>query len=349
MPKPNSIRVAQLLLVFKLAMFAFILAVSLLLLVVPDGAWSGWADYKTRTLHSMFGITPEEYEAKHFWLVAVNLAPLLLALVLTLVSIAKKKRMLSILLALLVFWLSSSNPVQLLLSLVIVVLLLLRSSRLYFEGGQSASPAAAAPVETAGGAEEVAEDAKTREPEEAGSQDEPPETRQAADSERKPKADPAIEIRDAGPEDAQALHAVTLAAFEEYRAAVPPSSALEETESQIREALAEQREFAGILYEDGNPVGAVRYRFEDHAIVFFRLAVVPSRRKRGYARKLVEWVELKGRTKGVRISRCKVRQSIHKKMFLFENMGYEIADQELAIRPAGTVKFFTLEKNLEPK
>ncbi|MBN2980026.1 MULTISPECIES: GNAT family N-acetyltransferase [Cohnella] len=354
MAKPNSIRIVQLLLYFKLALFAFILIVATLLLVVPDGAWSGWNEYKANTITTMFGFdNPEEYRPQHLGVVAVNLAPSILGIILTLVAIARKKRMLAIVLSLVVFWFSSNNPLQLLLSLIIVVLLLLRPARLYFEGAASApgvSPGRqAAPIDVTGEAAEDEADAVPAASAGTSARDKLPDPQPAANSEPKPRANPDIEIRNAGPEDADELYAVTQAAFEEYRVAVPPSSALEETAGQIRALLEEEKEFAGILYEDETAVGAVRYRFEGNAVVFSRLSVVPSRRKRGYARKLMEWGERQGVAKGAEISRCKVRQTVHKNLVMYENMGYEVADQELVVRPAGTVKFLTLEKPLGPK
>ncbi|MBB6730998.1 GNAT family N-acetyltransferase [Cohnella sp. CBP 2801] len=137
-------------------------------------------------------------------------------------------------------------------------------------------------------------------------------------------------------------------AFEEYRAAVPPSSALDETVDSIREALESGQEEAVILTEDGIPAAMVRYRYEEDAIYFFRLSVIPPRRKRGYARRLIQWVEQRGRSKGLPISRCKVRQSVSRNLMLYENMGYEVKDQELVVRPEGSVKALILEKKLGP-
>ncbi|TFE28223.1 GNAT family N-acetyltransferase [Cohnella luojiensis] len=137
-----------------------------------------------------------------------------------------------------------------------------------------------------------------------------------------------------------------LIAFEEYRTAIPPSSALEETDESVSKALREGSESAAILYEDDTAAAMVRFKYIGDAIYFFRLSVVPNRRRRGYARQLVKWIEKQGISKGLNISRCKVRQSVQNNLVLYQDMGYEIVDTELVVRPQGTVKALTMEKKL---
>lgn len=384
MPTPSSIKTARLLLVFKLILILFVVAIALLVLVIPDSLSSGWSGYREKTIDSMFGLKPEEYKAGHFGIVLLNFAPAILMIALNIYFINKRKRLVSIVLSLLVLWFSFNNMIQLVLSFACIVLLMTRSSRTYFlEGAGALSPAAAEKAD-----DDDSPDSESDEPDERenpddeesgsdsdsekpassaeskggeGSGEEPPkETKVAARSAAsasgssgrsrpKPSADPAVEIREAGAEDAEVVHSLMLEAFEEYRAAVPPSSALDETAESVREALESGGESAVILYEDDIPAAMVRYRFEEDAIYFFRLSVAPPRRKRGYARQLVEWVERKGRSQGLSFSRCKVRQSVHRNLVLYENMGYEIKDQELVVRPEGSVKALLLEKNLGPQ
>jgi ribosomal protein S18 acetylase RimI-like enzyme len=90
----------------------------------------------------------------------------------------------------------------------------------------------------------------------------------------------------------------------------------------------------------------VRFKYDGDAIYFYRLSVVPNRRRRGYAKQLVKWIEKQGITKGMNMSRCKVRQSVQNNLVLYQDMGYEIVNQELVVRPAGTVKALTMEKKL---
>jgi GNAT superfamily N-acetyltransferase len=201
-----------------------------------------------------------------------------------------------------------SGSIQLVLSLVIIILFFLKSTRLYFRNVITVDPE--------------------------------PEVEQHSET----SGD--VHIREATPEDAGTIHSLMLIAFEEYRSAIPPSTALVEMELSILEALRDQHESAAILFEDDTAAAIVRFKYIDDVIYFFRLSVIPAKRRRGYARQLVKWVEKQGVTKGMNVSRCRVRQSIQNNLVLYQNMGYEIVDQELIVRPAGTVKTLTLEKKL---
>lgn len=263
--------------------------------------------------------------------------------VIGMIFMVNRKRMIVTLLLTMLLLLSSvlsfllGNPTQILLTFVIIVLFLLRSTRQYFRGTYVAPPsarnrttAAAAPTD----GEEV-EKAALAEPDEA-----------PAEPLVKLKKEPEVHVREATPEDADTVYSLMRMAFEEYRTAIPPSSALDETEESVLEALRSGSESAAILYEEDTAVAMVRYKYDGDAICFFRLSVAPHRRRRGYARQLVKWIETHGIAKGKKISRCKVRQSVQNNLVLYQNMGYEVVDQELVVRPAGTVKAFTLEKKL---
>lgn len=163
------------------------------------------------------------------------------------------------------------------------------------------------------------------------------------------KSAPLVKIREATPSDADRIHSLMLQAFEEYREAVPPSSALEEEAQPIRVALEEQQESAVILEEDDVPVAMARFRYEESAIYFFRLSVLPAKRKRGYAKELIQWIEQKGVSRNKNVSRCKVRQTAQNNIQLYIDRGYEVVGQELVVRPQGTVKAFTMEKPLGPQ
>lgn len=324
MPKPSSIRIAQILLYLKLLLTAFFMIrfipIVILILVVL--------------------------------LIAANLY-----------AIHKRKRLMSFILALLVLYFSSTDIINLVLSFAVIVLLFTRSSRMYFAGGAAASdpaPESGEAIDTEGYAVDEGNEAET-EPGEPAAEDEtsrpaeasaPPVSTEpspapaAIKREGKPSANPEVEIREAEAGDAEIVQRLMMEAFEEYRAAVPPSSALSETVESVREALETKSESAAILTEDGIPAAMVRYRLEDNAIYFFRLSVRPARRKRGYARRLIEWIETRGRSQGLEISRCKVRQSVSRNLVLYENMGYEVTNQELVVRPEGSVKTLTMEKRL---
>jgi len=270
-------------------------------------------------------------------MIVFNVAISLLAMVLMLVFVNKKKMFLALILSFVVLWLSV-DLIQFVMSVVLVLLFFLRQTREYFRSGNA--------IEREQTQERLdVTDIETGDEEEMKSELTDPKEPKAK-VQLKLRKDPEVHIREATPEDADTIYSLMMIAFEEYRAAIPPSSALEETEEGIFQALQEQSESAAILFEDDIATAMVRFKYIDDAIYFFRLSVVPNRRRRGHARQLVKWIEKQGITKGLNISRCKVRQSIQNNLVLYQDMGYEIVNQELVVRPAGTVKTLTLEKHL---
>lgn len=253
----------------------------------------------------------------------------------TVLFIKRRKRIPAILGATLSFFLLSGNIINMTLGIVILFTLFTRSSRDYFQNMAFAVPGAVAPAEAVDADDAVAE------AEEPGSEAAP----SVAPAASRPRTDPVVEIRPAGPEDAAAVHSLMMAAFEEYRAAVPPSSALAETAESVQEAM-EAGQGAAILYEDDKPAAMVRYEISGETISFFRLSVLPSRRRRGYAKRLVKWVEQYGVSKGMNFIRCRVRQTVQNNVSMYQDIGYEIVDQELVVRPEGSVKTLTMEKKL---
>jgi ribosomal protein S18 acetylase RimI-like enzyme len=315
LPKPVSIRAMQFILFFKIVIF--IMGVGSLLFSPKDLNEITSNNLVSMILYSAFT---------------------LISMILMIILINRRKLIPSVLISFVVLFLSIIiNQIQVILSLVLILLFFFRSTRAYFRGENNIKPAT-----MKGQRQQTAEEASDTE-----AQTEPTEqvVTQAKAQSKKSK-DPEVYIREAKPEDADTIHTLMLNAFEEYKAAVPPSSALEETEEGIAEALREERESAAILYEDDTAIAMVRFKYVDDVIYFFRLSVIPARRRRGYARQLVKWIEKQGVTKGLNISRCRVRQSIQNNLVLYQDMGYEIVDQELIVRPAGTVKTLTLDKKL---
>lgn len=95
-------------------------------------------------------------------------------------------------------------------------------------------------------------------------------------------------LRSAVTGDAASLAATIAAAFAQYRGRlIPESGAFRETADTI------SRELAGgagaiIAEQDGETLGCVMTKPVDGDLYFGRLAVVPSARGRGIARRLVE-------------------------------------------------------------
>jgi ribosomal protein S18 acetylase RimI-like enzyme len=332
--KPTSILVIQLMIYIQIALLIVILLANVALVVVPDHAWSGWDAFKSKQLELL---QIPAYTWGMFGKAAIKLAIPLIILFSTIYSIWKKRYIYAVMLtiAMLVF---SANPIQELLVGIAAVLFFTRSARNYFKGVDA--KAAHAPdggesvIDVEG--ETVAED-----------DGEPSAERTAVQTPKaKSYAEPEVTIREATPSDADTIHSLMLLAFEEYRAAIPPSTALDETSDGIEQALRENKETAVILYEDDAAVAMVRYRIEGDMLYFFRLSVVPAKRRRGYAKRLIKHLEQMGKAQGLARSRCKVRQAVQNNLAMYQDLGYEIVDQELVVRPAGAVKTLTLEKSL---
>lgn len=283
--------------------------------------------------------------------IAISFALLLLPIAVAFLAvkgIKDKKRGLAITMTLFLLLISMfppSSQIDMFVVAIIAVLLFSRSARDYFMGTFTAAPAG----QTAG-AKRAAVQTQA-----SNSTDSTAETQaDEADEQGEPSPLPAksrlsmerdVEIRPGTAQDATVIYSLMQEAFDEYRAAVPPSSALDETIDSVREALQSGTE-AAILLEDDRPTAMVLYKMEGDTITFSRLSVVPSRRRRGYGKRLIQWVERQGISKGMNVIRCRIRQSVQNYATMYENMGYEIVDQQLEVRPGGTVKILTLEKKL---
>lgn len=318
MQKPKSVRMIQILLFTNMAM----------LLLVYVSAISR--------------LEAGEFTGRSISVIAVNLLLPIASLYLAQRSINGKKFVPALLFSVLLIFFTLTNTIQMVVGLVILMMFFVQSTRSYFKGEVQA--------ERAEQRIEVGETGDEGESEGESAEEQVkalPSSDQTAPVSR-PRHDPVIEIREAGEEEASTIHSLMMGAFEEYRATVPPSSALSETVESIREAIRNGSESAAILYEDDKAAAMVRYRMEEDAISFFRLSVLPARRRRGYAKKLIQWIEQRGVGTGKLFSRCKVRQTVQNNIVLYQDRGYEITDQELVVRPEGSVKALILEKKLGP-
>ncbi|WP_027087722.1 GNAT family N-acetyltransferase [Cohnella panacarvi] len=289
---------------------------------------------------------PEDFTSEELQTI-ISIITLSLLITIAFVYFARKRRYMPALisaLAAIPLALIMNYP-HLIASAVILVLFLQRSARDYFKN--SARPIAKS--NEAGGGKTEAIEAEGETVHEGSDSAEEAPSRPAAAPKTKAKTDLEVSIRQAAPEDADTIHALMLMSFEEYRTSIPPSSALEETSESILEALQNGSESAAILYEDDVAVAMVRYKFEGDAVYFFRLSVIPSKRRRGYAKRLVKWIEHQGTSKGMNASRCKVRQTVQNNVRMYQDMGYEILDTELVVRSTGTVKALSMEKSLRPQ
>jgi tRNA threonylcarbamoyladenosine biosynthesis protein TsaE len=113
---------------------------------------------------------------------------------------------------------------------------------------------------------------------------------------------------------------LTQAAFADQRRLQPPSGALRETEGSVREDLA----FSGglIAFLEGNPVAALRYRFEGGRAFIRRVAVEPGRQRRGLGRDLMAAAHADLERRGHRAAYVGVRKVMRANLDFYEKMGY---------------------------
>lgn len=155
-------------------------------------------------------------------------------------------------------------------------------------------------------------------------------------------------IRLATVEDAKTIHKIMLSAFEEYRYAAIPSSALNETAGSIEEALRTGTEQALLYFHNGIPVGTVRFKAVDHSLYFFRLSVIPEARGRGIAKSMLAWLEDYARALGMKDIWCRVRMSVPKNIELYRSIGYIMAKEEVVINANGhPVKTVVMTKAIQ--
>ena len=129
-------------------------------------------------------------------------------------------------------------------------------------------------------------------------------------------------LRAATAADATALARTIAAAFEQYRGKLrPESGAFRETADTIAAELA--RDSGAIVAErNGAVVGCVMVTLMDGDLYFGRLAVLPSERGHGIARRLVEAVEDEARRRGLAGVRLGVRIVLTDNQRFFASLGY---------------------------
>jgi GNAT superfamily N-acetyltransferase len=135
---------------------------------------------------------------------------------------------------------------------------------------------------------------------------------------------PMLSMRPAGSGDEQEIVRVIHAAFAEYEGRlVPPSGAHAET----AETIAERLRHGALLAESGAaPIGCVFCREDGEDLYLSRLAVVPSWRRRGIARSLLEAACELGRARGLACATVGVRLQLPENIGFFVAMGFRPYD-----------------------
>ena len=130
-----------------------------------------------------------------------------------------------------------------------------------------------------------------------------------------------IVIRPAVPAEAAVLLDVMRRAFAEYRGVLKPeSSVFVETEAAIAEQLAQGGGFLAL--ENDRPVGCIIAEAKDGHGYLGRLAVDPTLRRRGLARRLMRRGEDYARARGFKSVEVQVRIVLTGNIALFQSLGY---------------------------
>ena len=129
-------------------------------------------------------------------------------------------------------------------------------------------------------------------------------------------------LRAATAADAVAIAATIAASFEQYRGKlVPESGAFRETAEAIATELATDSG-AIVAERNGRMVGCVMLKLEEGDLYFGRLAVLPSARGLGIARRLIEAVEDEASRRALAGVRLGVRVVLTENQRLFGSLGY---------------------------
>jgi ribosomal protein S18 acetylase RimI-like enzyme len=149
-------------------------------------------------------------------------------------------------------------------------------------------------------------------------------------------------IRKATLAEANIVQAIMMEAFEPYRFAEPPTSALNETVHSVRNAM-ERGETAILCFQDGEAVGSVRCLIKE-GLYFHRLAVRCTEQGRGVGTALVRWLEDEARRTGQDVIWLKVRSSQTRNVEWYRRLGYLPSTESEDVNPNGqmvrTVRMF---------
>jgi ribosomal protein S18 acetylase RimI-like enzyme len=153
-----------------------------------------------------------------------------------------------------------------------------------------------------------------------------------------------LTLHEATDADVPSLLAILMAAFEEYRGQLdPPSGAHNETEERLRATLRDtQAVLAGVR---GELVGCVFYAPMGDYVDLFRLAVLPTHRRHGIGRALIEYVEKRALALGIACVQLGVRVALPANRAYYERLGYHFLEARAHLGYAQPT-YVILEKNL---
>ncbi|MER2106689.1 MAG: GNAT family N-acetyltransferase [Solibacillus sp.] len=155
-----------------------------------------------------------------------------------------------------------------------------------------------------------------------------------------------MQIRYATKADCAVMVALMQDAFSQYKEEPVPSSALFETEQDVKCAF-DNGERALIIETASEVVGMVRYQLVEDSLYFHRLAIRREHQTKGYAKKLLIELELEAISEGKNYVRCRVRTNSPKNLELYVNFGYKQYAEQWVEKPGGQqVLVALLEKSL---
>lgn len=129
-------------------------------------------------------------------------------------------------------------------------------------------------------------------------------------------------IRLADPAEASLVREVMRAAFAESSALANPSSALRETDADVRRAM--ESGGAILLFHEHEAVGSARFVLDPTTLTFSRLAVLPSTRGQGRGAAMIAWLEDFATAKGCTEIRAEARSQQPDNRPYYLALGYEI-------------------------
>jgi ribosomal protein S18 acetylase RimI-like enzyme len=144
---------------------------------------------------------------------------------------------------------------------------------------------------------------------------------------RPPSAD--VSIVEATPDDAALVHALTLAAYEEYRDTLtPPSGVFDDSVADVRREIADGG--AIIAFWQDEPAGCARFEVAPDGSHLYvgRVAVVPDWRGRGIVAMMMDWCERHAAERGPPEVRLGARLGLPRNIALYTRLGYEIDGYE---------------------
>lgn len=133
-----------------------------------------------------------------------------------------------------------------------------------------------------------------------------------------------LTIRCAIDADAAVIAAIIRTSFAEQAMLEPPSGAIRETESSVRERLETGTIALAALPRES--IGCVYYEPQADHFYFGRLAVLPEQRSRGIAAALIAHVEQQARTQEFSRIRCGVRVALPHLRDRYERLGYRFVE-----------------------